>query len=156
MTKLYRRRLIPDECIPLSGDNILLKTSNMIVSSWETLHPKPEFARGISLYMLDNGWKISKLFDCNGNLVQWYCDIIRYDYDAIDDTYVFTDLLADVIIEKNGFVRVVDLDELSDAYESQMISAHLLCETIRKLNGLLNTIYSGTFKEYTDIIEQYE
>lgn len=156
MTKLYRRRLIPDECIPLTSDSILFKNNNIIVSSWETLKPKPEFARGISLYMLDNGWKISKLFDANGQFVQWYCDIINYDYDTIDDTYVFTDLLADVIIEKSGFVKVVDLDELSDAYEDQMISAHLLCEAIRKLNGLLNTIYSGSFKEFTDIIEKYE
>lgn len=155
MTQLYRRRLIPDECIPLTGDTILFQSESMLITSWDTLHPKAEFAKGISLYMLDNGWKISKLMDADGNFVLWYCDIIRHDYDRIDDTYVFTDLLADVTINKDGFVKVVDLDELADAYEDRLISAHLLSEAIRKLNGLLSVIYSGAFREYTDLIEKH-
>lgn len=155
MTQLYRRRLIPDECIPLMGDTILFQSENMLVTSWNTLHPKTEFAKGISLYMLDNGWKISKLMDSDGNFVLWYCDIIKHDYDKIDDTYIFTDLLADVTIDSTGFVKVVDLDELSDAYEEGRISAHLLSESLRKLNGLLSAIYSGAFKEYTDLIERH-
>ncbi len=156
MTEIYRRRLIPDECIHLKGDHIILKNDNSLLTSWKTLHPKDAFASGISLYLLENGWKISKFFDADGNFVQWYCDIIRHDYDNVDDTYIFTDLLADVIIDKTGFVKVVDLDELSDAYESGLISAHLLSETIMKLNNLLGVIYSGAFHEYTDIIEKYE
>ena len=32
---LYRRRLIPDECIPLKDDIILECTSERIVTSWK-------------------------------------------------------------------------------------------------------------------------
>lgn len=155
MAQLYRRRLIPDECIPLTDDRILFQSENILITGWNTLHPKTEFAKGISVYILDNGWKISKQMDADGNFVLWYCDIISHDYDKIDDTYVFTDLLADVTIDRNGFVKVIDLDELSDAYESGLISAHLLSEAVRKLNGLLCAIYSGAFKEYTGLIEKY-
>lgn len=155
MTEIYRRRLIPDECIHLNGDKILMRTGNMLLTVWNTLRPKDAFSKGISLYLPENGWKISKFFDADGNFVQWYCDIISCDYDEIDDTYVFTDLLADVIIDKTGFVKVVDLDELSEAYETGLVSAHLLSETILKLNNILNIIYSGAFKEYTDIIDRY-
>lgn len=156
MTEIYRRRLIPDECIHLNGDKILIHNDKMLLTSWRTLHPKDEFATGLSLYLLENGWKISKFFDDKGNFVEWYCDIIRHDYDKIDDSYVFTDLLADVIIEKNGFVRIADLDELADAYENRLISGRMMSEAVRKLNNLLDVIYSGVFKEYTAIIEQHE
>lgn len=155
MAQLYRRRLIPDECIPLTDDRILFQSENILITGWNTLHPKTEFAKGISVYILDNGWKISKQMDADGNFVLWYCDIISHDYDKIDDTYIFTDLLADVTIDRNGFVKVIDLDELSDAYERGLISAHLLSEAVRKLNGLLCAIYSGAFEEYTGLIEKY-
>lgn len=156
MIKLYRKRIIPDECIELKGDTILYKNNSTILTKWNTLHPKNEFASGISLYLLDNGWKISKLYDSNGNFVKWYCDIIRYDYDSNNDSYVFTDLLADVIIEPDGFVKVVDLDELSDAFEDNKISAVLMSEAIRKVNNLLSAIYLEIFEEYKDFIESYE
>jgi hypothetical protein len=156
MPDLYRKRLIPDECIHLTGDIILFQSDTMLLTSWSTLHPKTEFTSGISLYLLDSGWKISRFFDADGNFVMWYCDIIRHDYDASHDCYVFTDLLADVIIEPDGFVRVVDLDELSEAFDSGLINSGLLSEVIKKLGALLDCIYSGSFQQYTDIIRQYE
>ncbi|MDE6974158.1 MAG: hypothetical protein K2P38_13910 [Lachnospiraceae bacterium] len=37
---LYRRRIIPDECVMLKDDIILYCSRERIVTSWNTLHPK--------------------------------------------------------------------------------------------------------------------
>lgn len=37
---LYRRRLIPDECILLKDDIVLEWNEDRIVTSWKALHPK--------------------------------------------------------------------------------------------------------------------
>ena len=85
-----------------------------------------------------------------------YRDIIDTSYDAVSDTYIFTDLLADVIIENNGRVRVVDLDELGDALTENIISCELMSDALHKLNKLLTAIYNGTFNEYIRILESHE
>ena len=114
MATLFRKRLIPDECINLKNDNIIHIDDKKIITSWSTIHTKAEFSHGCSYYCLDKGWKISKFYKEDNSLAYVYCDII--DTAIKDsDTYVFTDLLADVIIENSGFVKVVDLDELADA-----------------------------------------
>ena len=114
MPELYRKRLIPSECIHLKNDTIVSISDGHIITRWKTLHPKEEFSYGISYYVVKHGWKISKFYKENGTLAYIYCDIIDTSYDKNTDTYIFTDLLADVIIENDGFVRVVDLDELAE------------------------------------------
>ncbi len=64
--------------------------------------------------------------------------------------------LADVIIENNGRVRVVDLDELGDALTENIISCELMSDALHKLNKLLTAIYNGTFNEYIRILESHE
>ena len=58
---------------------------------------------------------------------------------------MFTDLLADVIIENSGFVKVVDLDELADACRQEIISNEMLQTALYRLNSLLSIIYNGEF-----------
>ena len=40
---LYRRRLIPDECIPLKDDLILECNEERIVTFWNAIRPKKDF-----------------------------------------------------------------------------------------------------------------
>lgn len=155
MSTLYRRRLIPDECICLKNDEIVIQNDTQIITIWKTLHPKNDFAKGISYYVIDKGWKISKFYSNRNELVYIYCDIIDTLYDEQTDSYIFTDLLADVIIENNGNVKVVDLDELATSFHSQIINEHIITTTLFKLNDLLTTIYSGQLSKYTNVIEQY-
>lgn len=156
MTEIFRKRLVPEECIPLSKDRILFHSQDTMITRWETINPKTEFSKGISLYLMDKGWKISKFFDAEGRFVYWYCDIIHTDYDEKKDSYVFTDLLADVIIDSSGMVKVVDLNEFETAYKKGLISTDEILNALSKLNGLLDTIYSGDFSRYTKLVEQYE
>ena len=111
MPELYRKRLIPSECIHLKNDTIVSISDGHIIDT---------------------------------------------SYDKNTDTYIFTDLLADVIIENDGFVRVVDLDELADACRMSIISNDMLVTSLHRLNALLSIIYNGDFKDYLDELERYE
>ena len=155
MTTLYRKRLIPDECICLNDDDIIVQNNTQIITVWKTLHPKNEFAKGISYYVIDKGWKISKFYSSQNELVYIYCDIIDTIYDEQTDSYTFTDLLADVIVENNGDVKVLDLDELATALKSDIISIQMIVIALNRLDALLKTIYSGELQKYIDILDQY-
>ncbi len=154
MTKMYRKRLIPDECILLKDDVIVQRDQDEIITKWKTLHPKPDFSHGTSYYCLKEGWKISIFYKSDNSIAYTYCDIIDTTYDANTDTYVFTDLLADVIIDNTGFVRVVDLDELAEACSLGIISNEMLVRSLHQLNALLSIIYSGGFEKYLDVIRE--
>ncbi len=86
----------------------------------------------------------------NGELVYYYCDIIKSEYQKDENIWIFTDLLADVKIYPNGATEVVDLGELSQVYRKNLISAEIVMEALEKLDKLLNLVYSGKWKDLTD------
>lgn len=153
---LYRRRIIPDECILLKDDVILECNDERIITSWNALHPKKDLHHGCSCYFLKEGFKVSKFYYEDGSLLYWYCDIVDFDYCPTDNHLIVTDLLADVIIYPDGFVKVVDLDELVTALESRALSLDTLKSSLNKLDRLLNMIYAGDFQKLTCQIEKFE
>lgn len=152
---LYRRRLIPDECVLLKDDELLHRDSRIIVTSWNTLKPRKDIHHGCSCYYLDEGLKVSRFYKEDGSLLYWYCDIVDYDYDEKTDTYVITDLLADVIIYPDGFVKVVDIDELVTAKEAGLLNDDMLKKSLLHLDHLLQIIYDGGFDELQRPLETY-
>ena len=166
---LYRRRLIPDECISLKDDVILRCDDDMIITSWNTFRPKHDFDHGASIYYLKKGIKVSKFLKNDGSLAFWYCDIVAYQYDDAAyaacpacltsvsesetpteyDSLTCIDLLADVIVFPDGFVKVVDLDELVEAARRGLISENTLHSVLLRVNSLLQTIYRGGFEDLT-------
>lgn len=154
--KLYRKRIIPDECLLLENDRILYHDQEVIVTKWDTIRPKKTLHHGYSCYFLERGFKVSKFYDHENNLISWYCDIIDHTYDRETNTYVVTDLLVDVIVYPDGFVRVVDLDELADAARDSLISAEQMQLALRRTNKLLSLIYKGAFEKLKQYIESRE
>lgn len=142
---LYRRRLIPDECILLKDDIIVKQTDDVIVTKWKTLNPKTAFQYGASCYFLKEGIKVSKFYRADGSLFCWYCDIVQYEFNADDNSLLITDLLADVIVTPDGSAKVVDLDELAQALDEGLLSTDTLKEALMHLNILLSRIYSNQF-----------
>ncbi|MCQ4725127.1 DUF402 domain-containing protein [Anaerotignum faecicola] len=140
--KLYRRRFIPEETVFLKDDIIEKADGDIIITRWKTLKPRKDFASGISFYYLKKGYKISKFIDSNGNLVYYYCDIIDVSRDEDDGSYIISDLLADVIVYKNGAVKVVDLEEIADALDMGLIDCDLAKKALRRLSELLGIIYT--------------
>lgn len=151
---LYRKRIIPEECVLLKDDKILHCDDDMILTSWNTLKPRKDIHHGYSCYFLKEGFKVSKFYREDNSLVYWYCDIVNYDYDEAANTYIVTDLLADVLIYPDGFVKVVDIDELAEALEQKLIDESLLKTALLRLNHLLTIIYSGQFNTLQAPIEK--
>ena len=78
---LYRRRLIPNECILLKDDVILSCTDNMILTKWNALRPKKELHHGFSAYFLKEHIKVSKFCKEDNTFMYWYCDVVDYETD---------------------------------------------------------------------------
>lgn len=148
---LYRRRIIPEECVLLKDDIILSCDEDHIVTSWHALHPKKDLHHGSSCYFLKEGFKVSKFCRENGTLLYWYCDIVDFDFRPSDNSLIVTDLLADVIVYPDGFVKVVDLDELVTALDAHSIDLNTLKFSLMRLDKLLKIIYSGKF----DSLQKY-
>jgi len=153
--KLYRKRIIPDECIPLNDDEILYCDEKIIVTRWKTLHPKENFTHGASCYFLDEGYKISKFLNSCDQLVYWYCDIVDYTYDKTSDTYVFRDLLIDVLVYPDDFVKVADIDEFQESIENGVLKTEDVTRALKSLAKLLDMIYGGKFPLLTKEIEKF-
>ena len=151
--QLYRRRLIPAECILLKDDIIVKQTKDLIITSWKTLNPRIAFSHGCSCYFLREGFKISKFYTQNNSLLYWYCDIVEYAQDESAHTLTTTDLLADVIVYPDGRTKVVDLDELAQAFETGLLTAAQLSAALRQLNHLLTYIYKDKFDQLQAPIE---
>lgn len=153
---LYRKRIIPDEIVLLDKDEILYADENRIVTKWNTIKPKKTLHHGCSCYFLDEGFKVSKFYREDGSLIYWYCDIISYTYDAKENSYVFTDLLADVLVYPDGEVQVVDVGEIADALSANTLTVEQMIPALRSLDKLLNIIYSGEFSKIQNKIDEIE
>lgn len=143
--KIYRRRVIPAECLLLKDDIIVHQDSEVVITKWNTLNPKTSFSHGSSCYFLRDGIKLSKMYRSDNTLFRWYCDIVGYTYSLPDRSLIVTDLLADVIVHPEGAVKVVDLDELAEAMEQNLITKEQTAHCLRSLNRLLSLIYQGRF-----------
>lgn len=153
---LYRKRIIPEECVLLKDDVVLQVDNDTIVTKWNALKPKKDLHHGYSCYYLNEGFKMSKFIDAKGNLLYWYFDIVEYDFHPAQNAYVVTDLLVDVIITPDGFIKVVDLDELVAAFDSGRLTDYQLKKSLLCLNNLLSTLYSPKLSALKFNLDQYD
>ena len=96
------------------------------------------------------------MYDGEDNLVYWYCDIIETVHEEGSLKYVFNDLLIDVLVYPDGFVKVVDMDEFADVMDEKRLDNSVIAQALRSADALLQVIYSGKFVSYTKIIEDAE
>lgn len=153
---IFRRRYEPDEIIELRDDVILHRDEDYLLTKWESLKPRADISHGISAYFLKENFKVSKVFDKNHQLIYWYCDIIRTEYDSQKDSYVFIDLLIDVLIYGDGTVKVVDLDEMAELISQNRITKEETALALRATDSLLKKIHDGSFEKYQEIINEQD
>ena len=77
-----------------------------------------------------------------------------FDYKEDKNELTVIDLLADVLIYPDGFVKVVDLDELVQASDEGRLSTQNLKSSLLKLNRLLTIIYAGEFPKLRRYVEE--
>ena len=153
---LYRKRLIPKECVKLKDDIIIEMNDEVIVTKWNALKPKKDLHHGYSCYFLNRGFKVSKFYAADNSLLYYYCDIVNYEFNKEENSLLVTDLLADVIVYPDGFVKVVDIDEMVQCLDSGDIDLDLLNVSLTALDSLLKIIYAGDFDKLTDYIAVHE
>ena len=151
---LYRRRYLPDEIVHLKDDIILYQDEHKIITSWDTLKPRKDIKRGISAYFMDEGFKVSKIFNANNELVYWYCDII--DTEKTENSLIFHDLLVDIIIYPDNSMLVADLDELGLLLKEGKINADFVSKSLDLTNHLIFLIHAGAFTKYQEIINEFD
>lgn len=117
-----RKRFIPFEETDISGDEMLYDSPELIVTRWLPIRPRNDIGWGVSYIYMPGNCKISAIFDGDGNFKHWYCDVIKTQYVKEQNKYIFTDLLIDVIIEPDGTCRVLDEDELQEAFLCGLIT----------------------------------
>ncbi len=144
--KIYRRRYIPKEYIDLKNDERVFLDENYLITKWKPLRPRSDFAAGVSVYCLKEGWKISNIMDEEGNTLEWYCDICEFIIDDENNTFTSNDLLLDVIIYPNGRELILDADEAADALEKGLITNEQMIKALRSFNSLLEVIRHGEFE----------
>lgn len=152
---IYRKRIIPDECILLKDDIILEKNEETIITKWKTLKPRRDFHHGYSCYFLKSGYKVSKFYREDNSLLYWYCDIVDYAYNESDDSLIVTDLLADVVIYPDGYVKVLDIDELAVALEKELCESKTVIQALSRLGKLLNFIYEDKFDTLSSYVDKW-
>ena len=157
--QLFRKRHIPEECIPLTKDRVLYLDDTRMVTGWNAIKPRGDFASGISLFDFEKNWKITRVAKADGSLYHWYCDILRMhiskDTEADTATYLMEDLLIDIVIEPDASVHVLDLDEAAEAFEKGLITGADLTLALNAADALLRVIRNGEFTEYQKIVEEY-
>lgn len=147
---LYRRRLIPNECILLKDDVILSCTDNMILTKWNALRPKKELHHGFSAYLLKEHIKVSKFCKEDNTFMYWYCDVVDYETDESAGTVTSIDLCVDVVVYPDGRLKVLDLDELVQARREGLLTQGQLEHALLATGDLLDDIYHERFhQKYT-------
>lgn len=142
---IYRKRYIPFEISDISGDELLYRDKNLLVTRWKPIRPRMDISGGISCAFLEDGYKIGRFFKPDGEFAYWYCDIIDIEYDCAKDTYTLVDLIVDIKVMPDGRYEVLDAGELADAMESGLITKEQACGALRKLDTVLKMIYRNEF-----------
>lgn len=142
---ILRKRFIPYEVVDISGDELLFRSEELLVTRWITIKPRPDFYGGISYAFLKEGFKLGRFYDSSGRFLYWYCDVVDVLYDSEKDEYTFEDLLVDIKVMPGGEIKLLDADELATALEEGLIKVEQACRALKTMDRLLRLIYEGNF-----------
>lgn len=151
---IYRKRLIPSECVLLKDDIILSRDADTIITSWKALHKRNDLSHGYSCYYLNRAIKLSRFIRHDG-CGYWYIDIVDYSWSDDNSTLTVTDLLADVVVYPDGRIRVIDLNELADAFTAHLIDETLLKKSLYALDRLLHELYEHGIEHLGSPLKKY-
>ena len=106
------------------------------MTRWNSLRPRQDFSGGLSVFFLKEGWKVTKIFDTEGNVLYWYCDIIDIILNEEENSITYEDLLFDVVVSTNGRSKVLDCDEAAQAFEDGLITKEQLVHALKAMHEL--------------------
>ena len=76
----------------------------------------------------------------------WYVHMGRVEYSQKLNTWIFTDLFVDVLVQADNLTHtVVDLDDLGQATGIGLVSGHETKQILTNVQELINLILAGNF-----------
>lgn len=145
---------MPHELLLLKDDVIISVCDEKIITKWDSIKPRSDFAGGVSCYFLQKNYKISKFFTHDGSFLYYYCDIGKMEKNG--NNYIFSDLLADIVIYPDGSTKVLDLDEMAEALRKGLITQDDMLMALDALDGLLKAIYNKGFCGIASVLDGVE
>lgn len=151
--QIYRKRFEPEECVLLKDDTIVYSDKSYICTKWDTLKPRNDFDGGVSIYDIDHGVKVSKIYK-DGGVVYYYIDIIGMEYNQADDTYLCTDYVLDIVLQPDlKTYKVLDEDELDMLIAQGVFTTKQVTEIYVKLNFMKDCINNWNFAFYLELFK---
>ena len=74
---------------------------------------------------------------------------------SLSFSFFFSSSLADVVIYPDGYIKVLDINELAVALEKKLCEPQVVIQALNKLDLLLNTIYDDKFDTLSVQIEKW-
>lgn len=146
-----RKRLIPDEEVDISSDELISCNGRVLVTRWFPIKPRRDIGWGVSHTDIEKGYKISAVHDGEGNFGYWYVDVISTQYFPGEKKYVFTDLLVDVRIYPGKEPEILDMDELEDAKKRGIVSVDDYNTALFVVDSVLRLYREGGFPDLLKI-----
>lgn len=105
-------------------------------------------------FPLGEHFAITTMFDERAKIIQWYIDICLRQGVTENNIPWFDDLFLDVVFTPNGDVRLLDADELDDAFNAGEISRSEYDLALGESERIMAQIKQGTFV-FFDLCERH-
>jgi len=98
--------------------------------------------------LMDRWFSIVKVRDLEGKHTGYYCDIATPPRLLKDGTLEFTDLFLDLWVSPDLRYKVLDEEELEDAFRRGWITKQFYDRAKRELRKLIRTVEDGNFPSH--------
>ena len=139
-------------------DILIYKSEKVIVLKSQITSPhsvlfdgEVVLARGFQIVcfeLIGKWFTVGKIRDLQGRQTGYYCDIVTPPRLLEDGGVELTDLFLDLWISPDLRYRVLDEEELENAFRKGWISKRLYGKAKKELEKLINVIKQGKFPSY--------
>ncbi|NLL38629.1 MAG: DUF402 domain-containing protein [Clostridiales bacterium] len=129
------------------ASHVNIKSTKRVVSFIHEGTPVIYGARGYKWLIFlpeDDNWCMTAVYDDKNRIVEWYFDITRQNFIGCEVPY-FEDLYLDVVLNPKSGIKVLDEDELQEAFEKGQITSWEYEMALEVCTRLVNKIKSVEF-----------
>lgn len=94
----------------------------------------------IQVFNREKNHCITTMFDEEGNIVEWYIDIVKNIGIDSEGIPYYDDLYLDVVVVPNGEIFLLDLDELEEAYRKKQVDKEDYILAKEEVELILDTV----------------
>lgn len=105
----------------------------------------------LEFYDYSSKVKLTAIYDENNEIIEWYFDIAR-EIGKDNGVPYEDDLYLDVVVTPNGDIKLIDEDELKEAYNKREMTTEEYKNAYKEAENLMNKLKNNKdrLKEYTD------